>query len=216
LRINGHLQVRQEISIPGPEVELFRCGKESDHAMEKILKPQNVKYRPSILVEGPAWGDAEFYGHWLLSAAKVTDLLQRAKKDDPEFRTAIDTLEMFQLLDFGIMATVFLSRYVDKQFQAFVIDANSADLVDFVLMTEMGFFALTGDRYQMILPANLDMDKVKRAHLELAATEDEEWIHPERLIVCVLRSHARKYQRLLCNMNQDQRLADRRALLFLD
>jgi hypothetical protein len=24
-----------------------------------------------ILVEGPAWGDADFYGHWLLEAVKA-------------------------------------------------------------------------------------------------------------------------------------------------
>jgi hypothetical protein len=175
------------------------------------------KRRPCILVEGPLWGDTEFYGHWLLCAAKLNDLLQKAKKDDPEFRTAIDTLEMLQCLDFGFMATVFVSQFADKQFHTFVIDADySADLLDFVLMAEMGFFVLTGDRYQMVLPSNLDMDRVKQAHLKLAATEDEEWIHPERLIACMPYSQARKYQHLLSKMNQDQRLADRRVLLFLD
>ena len=39
-----------------------------------------------ILVEGPSWGDAEFYGRWLLDAAKVNQLLQQAKRDDPDFR----------------------------------------------------------------------------------------------------------------------------------
>jgi len=180
-------------------------------------KNHGHKSRSCILVEGPSWGDAEFYGHWLLCAAKVNDLLQRAKKCDPEFCMAMDTLEILQCLDFGIMATVFLSQFVDKQFHTFVIDADySADLLDFVLMSEMGFFVLTGDRYQMTLPKNLDMDKVKQAHLKLAATEDGEWIHPEQLIVRMLYSQARRYQRLLRKMNQDQRLADRRALLFFD
>jgi hypothetical protein len=175
------------------------------------------KTRPYVLVEGPCWGDAEFYGHWLLSAAKVNELLKKAKQDDPKFRAAIDTLEILCVLDFGIMATVFVSKFTDKAFDTFAIDVDSSeDLLDFVLMAEMGFFVLTGDRYQMILPSNLDIERVRQAHLKLAATEDEEWIHPERLIVCVPRSRARRYQRLLHNMNQDQRLADRRALLFLD
>jgi hypothetical protein len=185
--------------------------------MEKPLKTQNFKCRPCILVEGPAWGDAEFYGQWLLGAAKANELLQDAKKNDAEFRTAIETLEMVQCLDFGIMATVFLSLLVDKQFETFVIDVDDcADLLDFVLMAEMGFFVPTGNRYQMTLAANLDMDRVKEAHLKLARTEDENWIHPEELIESMPYSHARKYQHLLRSMNQDQRLADRRALLFLD
>jgi len=37
------------------------------------------------------------------------------------------------------MATVFLSQFVDKKFYTFVFDpAESADLLDFVLMAEMG------------------------------------------------------------------------------
>jgi len=169
-----------------------------------------------ILVEGPSWGDAEFYGRWLLDAAKVNQLLQQAKRDDPDFRKAIDALEMVRCLDFGIMATVFVSQFTDKKFHTFVVNANSVDLIEFVLMAEMGFFALTGDRYQMTTPSNLDMDKVKQAHLKLARTEDEDWIHPERLVVDIPYARATTYQRLLNDMNQEQRLADRRLLLFLD
>ena len=56
-----------------------------------------------ILVEGPSWGDAEFYGRWLLDAAKVNQLLQQAKRDDPDFRKAIDLRNgaMFGFWDHG-------------------------------------------------------------------------------------------------------------------
>ena len=80
--------------------------------------------RPCILVEGPSWGDAEFYGQWLLCAAKANELLHRANKDDAEFRTAVYTLEIMQCLDFGIVATVFLAQFADKQFDTFVIDVD--------------------------------------------------------------------------------------------
>ena len=69
------------------------------------------------------------------------------------------------------MATVFVSQFVDKQFYTFVVDTDSEDLIDFALMAEMGFFALTGNRYQMILPPNLDMDTVKQAHLAETPTD---------------------------------------------
>jgi hypothetical protein len=80
----------------------------------------------------------------------------------------------------------------------------------------MGFFVVTGDRYQMVLPQNLDVERVKQAHLTLAETEDEDWIHPDRLIVAMSHAKATQLQRLLGKMNQDQRLADRRLLLSLD
>jgi hypothetical protein len=137
--------------------------------------------RPCVLVEGPCWGDAEFYGQWLLAAAKAKELLQTTKKRDAEFYAAIATLEMMQDLDFGIMATVFVSRLA-VEFDTFIIDAASSDLLDFVLMAEMGFFTRTGDRYQMTLPTSLEMGQIKRAHLKLARTEDDNWIHPEQLL----------------------------------
>ena len=83
-------------------------------------------------------------------------------------------------------------------------------------MVEMGFFNLTGERYQMTLPENLDLKRVMEAHLRLAATDDEDWIHPEKLVVGMPRSRARRYEDLLGSMYQDQRLADERALLFFD
>jgi hypothetical protein len=97
-----------------------------------------------ILVEGPAWGDADFYGHWLLESARVQRLLEQAKRDDPVFRHAIDTLELLRLLDYGIMATVLVSQFVDKEFQTFIIEFASEDVNDFCLMVQMGFFVLTG------------------------------------------------------------------------
>jgi hypothetical protein len=177
----------------------------------------DCKCESCILVEGPAFGDAEFYGKWLLSAAKANDLFQQAKTDDPEFRDAIDTLELVPELHFGIAATVFLSYYfVGKEFQTFAFDSSSAQLLYFVLMAEMGFFVQTGNRYQMTVPEKLDIDIVKQAHLKLAETEDENWIHPERFAVDLPFPQAKMYQRQLREMSEDQRLADRRALLFLD
>jgi len=182
------------------------------------MKTENYdcKCKSCILVEGPAWGDAEFYGKWLLSAAKANELLQQAKTDDPEFRNAIDTLEVLHGLHFGIMATVFLSYFVDKEFQTFVLNSSSEDLLSFVLMAEMGFFVQTGKRYQMTVPEKLNTEIVKQAHLKLAGSEAGEWIHPERFAVDLPSPQAKMYQRLLREMSENQRLADRRALLFLD
>ena len=126
------------------------------------LGSETEKSGTHILVEGPAWGDADFYGHWLLFAAKAQRLLEEAKRDDPVFRQATYSLELDNL-HYGIMATVFVSQFVDKEFETFVIDFASWDVIDFCLMVQMGFFVLTGDRYQMVLPQNLDVERVKQA-----------------------------------------------------
>ena len=183
--------------------------------MDNPLKAENFKNRLCVLVEGPSWGDAGFYGDWLFGAAKANALLQEAKKGDAEFRKAIVTLEIVQVIDFGIGATVFVAELAEE-FYSFIVDADALDLSEFVLMTEMGFFTRTGDRYQMTLPSALELDKVKQAHLKLALTEDHDWIHPEKLVALIPYSRAQKCQHLLRTMSQDQRLADRRALLFLD
>src|SRR5262245_13178681 len=97
------------------------------------LKPSGREKETVVLIEGPAWGDAGFYGQWLLDAAKANELLQQAKKDDQKFREAIATLEILHCLDFGIGATLFLS-WLNRKFHSFVIDSSSEDLMDFVLM----------------------------------------------------------------------------------
>ncbi len=182
------------------------------------------KDRTCILIEGPTYGDAEFYGNWLLSAAKANELLQQAKRDDPDFCKTMDVIECIRMLDIGVAATSFVSQFAaSKQFDTFVIiagrddaDADSNEHIDFVTMVEMGFFTLTGDRYQITLPTTLDLATIKKAHLKLAETEDEDWIHPERLFVDMPKSQAETYQRVLGKIGQAQRLADRKALLFLD
>ena len=51
------------------------------------------------------------------------------------------------------------------------------------MMLGMGFFVLTGDRYQMTIPVELTIEKVKSAVLNYAETEDSEyWLHPEHLV----------------------------------
>jgi hypothetical protein len=48
--------------------ELMKCiEKESERRKENLMERTD----PYILVQGPAWGDAQFYGEWLLAAAKA-------------------------------------------------------------------------------------------------------------------------------------------------
>jgi hypothetical protein len=160
---------------------------------EKFIK-ENERY---ILVEGPAWGDAEFYGKWLLMVAKATALFEDAI-NDLSFKEQIDRLMVGCHPDFGITATVMLSRLA-KGFSSFALQLYSDELVDdFVTMAEMGFFVLTGERYQMAMPAQLTMEAVKSAALKYAQTEDAEcYLHPERLVAAMPKTKAEEWQKRL-------------------
>ena len=117
---------------------------------------------PYILVEGPRWGDAKFYGKWLLAAAKAEALWKKAI-NDPSFEKQVDRLTIAFIPDLGIGATDILSR-LKTNFVSFAIPLNAigaedGELVEeFTVMVEMGFFTLTGQRYQMTIPENLNME----------------------------------------------------------
>jgi hypothetical protein len=81
-------------------------------------------------------------------------------------------------------------------------------------MIGMGFFVPTGQRYLMVVPARLTLEKVKKAALSLAKTEDEENIlHPECIITTMPYEEARSWQSRLRQMDENCRQADRRLLL---
>jgi hypothetical protein len=130
---------------------------------------------PFILIEGPMWGDAEFYGKWLLAAAKAQALWKTAIKD-PNFEKQIEQLSV--LPEFSLSASFYLFQ-VQKNLVSFTIPLNSVDwgeVEEFTLMAEMGFFVVTGQRYQMAIPQGLSTEKVKMAALKFAQTEDEECV----------------------------------------
>ena len=147
-----------------------------------------------VLVEGPQWGDAEFYGNWLLAAAKAETLWKKAS-DAPDFAKQVDRLSVATIPHFGIAATVFLMRLEDN-LSSFVLSFNEGDGVDeFVMMAEMGFFVRTGRGYQMAIPADLNLAKFKAAALTYAQTEDDEYnLHPEVVVSSVPLAEALQSQ----------------------
>ena len=181
------------------------------------MSPENsIKVRdPYILVEGPKRCDAEFYGKWLLMAAKAEALWEKALAD-PDFEKRVFSLVSGEIPDFGRGATVMLSR-LEKDFISFKLRVfrNYMSLVEeFVMMAEMGFFVLTGQRYQMTIPAELNAERVKMAALKFAETLDEDFLHPEHLVATMPYPEAKAWQLRLRNMDTAHRDADR--LLLLD
>jgi len=59
----------------------------------------------------------------------------------------------------------------------------------------MGFFVLTGRRYQMVVPTRMSLNKLKRAALRLADTEDDDYyLHPERILATMPYAEAKSWQ----------------------
>jgi hypothetical protein len=56
----------------------------------------NIDADPYVLVEGP-FGDAEFYGKWLLAAAEAEALWRALFKDDPIFTEQVDILWLAEI-----------------------------------------------------------------------------------------------------------------------
>ena len=172
---------------------------------------------PYILVEGPRWGDAEFYGKWLLAAAKAEALWKEAV-NDPSFEKQIELMTVLYIPDFSIGATVLLSRF-EKDLFSITVGLTNEDVEvfnEFAMMFELGFFVLTGERYQMVIPTKLNMGKVKRAALKFARTEDADGVlHPEYLVATMSYARAQEWQTRLRQMDENHRCADRLLLLEL-
>jgi hypothetical protein len=168
-----------------------------------------------IFVEGPRWADAEFYGKWLLMATKAQGLWEKALKDS-RFEKQIELLTAIYFPQFDHSASLFLFLLKDN-FVSFTIPLrgeDSAELDQFALMAEMGFFVLTEWRYQMAIPARLNMDVVKIAALKYAKTElEDEGLHPEWLVTTMPYALAEEWQRRLRDIEEEQRCVERAALL---
>jgi hypothetical protein len=148
---------------------------------------------PYVLVQGPAWGDAQFYGEWLLAAAKAEGFWKEAYADE-DFRRQVKHVCDSYIPDFGIAATVMIMQLKDHRTTA-LIELNSEDGNDIAMMAEMGFLAHRSPSYQMTLPYLLTSEKVKAAILKYAKTEDEEFmLHPEHLVTAMPLSEATTLQ----------------------
>jgi hypothetical protein len=137
---------------------------------------------PCILIESSKWGDAGFYGKWLLAAAHAETLWKEARID-PEFEKRVQRVCVAYIPDFGIGASAMLRQLLKRYRTTLVLDLDSEDAEDFAMMVTMGLFAFQNGRYRMRIPSDLSLAKVKEAILRYAGTEDEECaLHPEHVV----------------------------------
>jgi hypothetical protein len=166
------------------------------------------------LIEGARFGDAHFYGKWLLAAAEAEALWKMIQRDK-QFTTLLGG----DIPDLGVGAVFFLAGI--KKNCCIVSLRRTDDMVEwpimleFVMLAALGFFTLAGDRYLMTLPAQgPDIDVLRAAASKICETEDEEYmLHPERFITAMPRLHAEQWNGRLWAMNPEQRCADRAVFL---
>lgn len=157
-----------------------------------------------ILVEGPHWGDAKFYGAWLLAAAEAEAFWKEAFKDS-DFSKQVESVSLIYIPDFGIAASVML-MLLKEHLTTFVVGLDSEEAQELAMMVAMGFFTPINRRYQMTVPSRLTAAKVREAILKYAQTEsDDSGLHPEYLVTTMSFAEAREWQNRLRAIDEFQR-----------
>jgi hypothetical protein len=170
-------------------------------------------YDPFSVIEGPAWGDAEFYARWLASAAKAQGLWKKALKDR-EFRRQVKQFLYCYIPDFGMGAAALLGQLWKNGVSALVDLSEEQYSTDFAMMVTMGFFKRTGKRYQMTVPDQLNIEAVKSAALQMTHTLNSNYMpQPGVFVTSMRKDEARACRKRLRDMNQDLRIGKRSRLL---
>jgi hypothetical protein len=152
--------------------------------MERTITTVDSIYKTNrcILVEGPPWGDAEFYGKWLLAATEADAFRDEAFKDS-SFRKQVKPVWGSYIPDLGLRAFLMLMQLKEYR-TSFAVSLDSKEGEEFIMMVGMGFFVpINGHYYQMAIPSYLTAEEVKGAILRYAETETEDRVlHPEYLV----------------------------------
>ena len=141
---------------------------------------------PCVIVQGPSWdrttsmlprmtiegqtkdtgASADFYGKWLLAAAKADAVWQRVKAE-PRFEKQLERVPKDYLPAFGSTGFWLVSRLANSAFTAiFSMNGKEEELRGwFLTMRHIGFFASSAGYYEMRVPHQLSMARVKNAVL---------------------------------------------------
>src|SRR4051794_32327658 len=82
-----------------------------------------VREHRMILIEAAGFGDAEFYGRWLLSTAKAEEVLESIRRLNAEFEEKIEGIEGLYKLDFAAAGALIVT-HVGPEFPALAIDID--------------------------------------------------------------------------------------------
>jgi hypothetical protein len=167
-----------------------------------------------VLAEGPRRTDAKFAFQWLSAAIEADRLLLHCLSEEPAFHASIVRLECPYRIEFGPSALHFIGMWQSEQgsFSLDFLDPEWAGV--FCVMVGLGFFRQIGQRYQMTVPATVEILEIKVELLYLNASYyTDERLHPEALLDTMPRQQVMDWKRKLKRMRWEKRIADRDALL---
>src|SRR5712671_6354773 len=104
------------------------------------MTDQDAPKQHWVLVEGPAPGDADFLGRWLLAAAEAEKLLQEQYEQDPSFKLTISRLELVYAFAFSPAATKSIELLM-KDLTSFSLPVFEEWREIFAVMAYIGFFS---------------------------------------------------------------------------
>jgi hypothetical protein len=166
---------------------------------------------PCVLIEGARLGDANFYGAWLLAAAKL-EAMWKTIQHEEQFLG----LTCLAVPDLGAGAIEIMSSIKENCCIVGVVAEEFVDgalLTEIAMLTELGLLTPTGSRYQMTLPTTApEVDDVRAAASKLPDPQDQGY-SLERFITAMPRLKAVHWQRRLGVMDEGHRCADRDVLL---
>jgi hypothetical protein len=134
----------------------------------------------------------------------------RCLSEDPDFRWRESHQRRMTLNLPGALGAFKSIWEIEEIFLLELIESEWSEM--FFVMVSLGFFTLTGDRYQMTIPRELKIETVKNAFRRIATTERRSMLE-ERFLITVTEQEAVAWKRRLLALGSPQRLADREALL---
>jgi hypothetical protein len=171
--------------------------------VEEGMKPE---LEPCIFVEGPRRPSAEFYGKWLLGAAKADEVWKKVK-EEPRYKNQIERVPNNYFPAFGMNAIRLVSLLPTNNFSTIVsLDCEHKGeerLRWFLIMRLLDFFSVSDKRYEMRVPHRVSMAGVKNAVLAGFLMNDTECcLRPEYSAPTMTYAEAKAWQTRLCEMGE--------------
>jgi hypothetical protein len=180
-----------------------KCELKSSAAkMSKMMSDDE----PCILVEGPRRPSAEFYGKWLLAAAKADEVWKKAK-EEPRYKKQLERVPNNYFPAFGMNAIRLLSLLPNNYFSTIVSlnckEKGEERLRWFLIMRLLGFFSVPDKRYEIRVPHQVSIAGVKNAVLAGFLMNDAEcYLRPKYSTPTVTYAEATALQARLCEAGE--------------
>jgi hypothetical protein len=161
---------------------------------------------PCILVEGPRQPSVEYYGKWLIAAAKADEVWKKAK-EEPRYKKQLERVPNNYFPAFGMNAIRLLSLLPNNNFSTIVSlscrDKGEERLRWFLIMRLLGFFSVPDKRYEISVPHQVSIAGVKNAVLAGFLMNDAECcLRPKYSVPTMTLLEAKAWQTRLCEMGE--------------